>query len=247
VRLGICAYCGQYTELTREHMMVAALRGDPAEHVRVFPPKLNHRHGGELVLEDVCAECNNVHLGKLDEFAVGWLSGLECQIQHEEAAARLLRWCAKHAYNGKRAWGAHKVDSRPVPVELPLWIIGKLPVNPGFRAMVTWIHPTHDASQSQSYGEITNDHTLDAALHLHQWLFILAWQHPGEFRSVDDRVPILVRHFPAQALREGESLNQRAVPRMRNPDWLLLGLTDESIWPDILEGARRKRSPGTRS
>jgi len=192
------------------------------------------------VLEDVCATCNNVHLGKLDEFVFGWMNNSPAHTLSNEAAPKLLRWCAKYAFNGKRAQDGDREGVRPVPQDLPAWIIGMIPQNPGFSAALTWIPPDHDASGVLSYGEITNDHTIDAKLNMHQWLFLLTWTYPAEMRPLGDRVKTIVRHFPALELHDCQVVNPQLFPRMRDPDWALRALRRESIFPALREGFLRK-------
>lgn len=242
MKIGRCAYCGENQELTREHLLTTGLRGDPASNVSIFPPMGRHRFGQQVVLKDVCKQCNNERLGSLDEFALNW-TRTPPQEPHPDGGGRLLRWCAKWAYNSKRAPATDKVDPRPLPPALPRWIIGVAPENPGFRAIVAWMHPERDVGIS--YGEAADDPLLEAALVIHEWLFVLAWEHPNREVSLDARIRSLAERFPGRELREGSAIDARYIPRIREADWPYRGLL-KSLLEDMQEAARRsaKRSKG---
>lgn len=245
MKFGRCAYCGDERELTREHMLTTGLRDDPSTVVSVFPPKGRHRLGGQLILEDVCRPCNNVHLGRLDHFAIRWIDGSGQRDSDQDAPGQLLRWCAKSAYNGKRALVAVREDARPIPRGLPSWVVGDCDDNPGFCAALTWIHPSHFASGPFSYAEVSNDDVVDAVLHVRQWVFLISWTYSGERSAVEDRARVVAEHFPAVQLLEGRAINSRLVPKMRDPDWILRGLYSNPVLQDLREGLRRKSVNGS--
>lgn len=243
MKTGVCAYCGQTRELTREHFLEGTLRGEPDEVVTVFPPSGQHRHGGQLILEDVCADCNNVRLGQLDEFVGQWLRENPDAASSPDSAAILLRWL------GKKVWNGHRADPRPEPwlhappSALPRWVIGDLAENPGFRAVVSWIPKEFDAAQGTSYGRPGGPSVSDAEFHWGPWLFGICWRRPSDGIGLDQREQAIADFYPATPIREGAKLDQKIIKRMKNPHaWIVESMRAGPIWSDLLEGLRRKEA-----
>ncbi|MEH6670874.1 hypothetical protein [Halopseudomonas sp.] len=60
-----CAYCGKSEKLTKEHIWPSTLI-KKYEDLLTYNKSQNKLYKGDATIKDVCAECNNVHLGKLD-------------------------------------------------------------------------------------------------------------------------------------------------------------------------------------
>jgi hypothetical protein len=109
----VCAYCNKAGKMTREELF-------PKSQVRRTPSYQNNidhsRPGKPLeavpVVRDVCAECNNLHLGALDLYgatlADEYFSGcLEepVEVDFRCDTERLLRWLLKLLFNSVRVSG----------------------------------------------------------------------------------------------------------------------------------------------
>jgi hypothetical protein len=68
----------------------------------------------------------------------------------------------------------------------------------------------------------------EAQFMLHEWTFFLAWSYPGEPIPLDSRAQQTAEHFPAQILREGDLVNPRLVPRIRDQDWNLKSMLHDA-------------------
>lgn len=233
---GTCAYCGQVGKMTAEHMLQKSL-WDSRKDTIVSPALGRHRLGMNLTLVDVCSDCNNGSLSRLDAFAKSWIDG-EVAPEDSSASGKLLRWCAKYAYNASRGPFPDGAPVRPLPEGLASWILGRGEA-PRFRAAVGWVHPDHAAAREFSYA--TGNHPArDATLHVRQWIFCLAWSHPGERHEVGLRMKKLVRRLKVQELVEGQALNARQVPRYRYPDELFEGLLKSGVAVELEEQRRRQ-------
>lgn len=60
-----CAYCGKPEKLTKEHIWPSTLI-KKYEDLLTYNKSKNKFYKGDAVIKDVCSECNNVHLSKLD-------------------------------------------------------------------------------------------------------------------------------------------------------------------------------------
>jgi hypothetical protein len=240
VRTGKCAYCGDISELTGEHMLPGALRGPEHEGVSVFPSTGKHRLGGQLVLHDVCGACNSGPLGQLDEFVARWSKEDAKIVRDPRAPLMLTKWCAKMALNAERSWEAGLGCRKQLPTNLPKWVVSRTSEAPEFSACLTWIPSGHIASGELAFAFTLDERILDGIVHVREWLFLLAWNYPGAPTDVQSRIRELCDYFPATALDVSEELNPRRIPRMRDPDWLLRGLKANSVYEDLQEGRRRK-------
>lgn len=61
-----CAYCDKEGSLTREHLWPKCIIERMPELTARYTGSINKYIGGELVIADVCAECNNKNLSVLD-------------------------------------------------------------------------------------------------------------------------------------------------------------------------------------
>lgn len=62
-----CAYCGKSEKLTKEHIWPSTLI-KKYEDLLTYNKNQNKFYKGDAVVKDVCSECNNVHLSKLDYY-----------------------------------------------------------------------------------------------------------------------------------------------------------------------------------
>lgn len=67
-RSRICAYCDQGGTMTREHIWPKCIITRMPELTARYAGSQNKFIGGELVIADVCAECNNKKLSVLDAY-----------------------------------------------------------------------------------------------------------------------------------------------------------------------------------
>jgi hypothetical protein len=122
-----CVYCGQSTDLTHEHVCPNFL------HDMIFPNRsfafvggANKLVIGEVTIRDVCANCNNGVLSRLDAYgkklAVRYFkNAVDVTVRFEYDYDLLLRWLLKILYNASRAYKAsHRAYEAYVP-----YIMGK--------------------------------------------------------------------------------------------------------------------------
>lgn len=111
----VCAYCNLDGKMTREHIW-------PGSIIRKYEDMLTYNkskhkfYEGEAVVKDVCKECNNVALGKLDIYLSGLFDSDFKKILDPGDAASLdynydllLRVLLKISYNSARAAGNDSV------------------------------------------------------------------------------------------------------------------------------------------
>lgn len=105
-----CAYCNASGPLTREHIWPKGIvnRTNVRES---FTPR-GKVVAGEMTIADVCENCNNGPLSKLDEYICELYDKYFCQL-HEKGAevelcydwTKLGNWLLKASYNAARAAG----------------------------------------------------------------------------------------------------------------------------------------------
>jgi hypothetical protein len=107
--MSACAYCNGPGPFTKEHIWPKSLL-KKYESLKAFNPRRNVFHGGELVVKDVCATCNNDMLSPLDTylsdlfdraFASIIAPGESATLQYNYEL--LLRSLLKVSYNSSRA------------------------------------------------------------------------------------------------------------------------------------------------
>lgn len=115
--MSTCTYCGQDGRLTREHILPSfiykyqyTIGNGKTAGWREKPQKIIE---GEVVIKDVCENCNNVVLGEMDAYVKNMLerSGVftKCFIKQDMIIdynyGLLSRWLLKLAFNSSRASG----------------------------------------------------------------------------------------------------------------------------------------------
>jgi hypothetical protein len=109
----LCAYCDTECVPTREHVIPDWYISD-SDGWETFNAKRPTTHTkGPLLIRDVCKECNNVRLGKLDSYAKdiyerylkqpAWL-GESTNLEFDRRL--FLRWLLKVCYNSARVHGS---------------------------------------------------------------------------------------------------------------------------------------------
>ncbi|SEE44728.1 hypothetical protein [Pseudomonas kilonensis] len=110
--MGNCAYCGFEGKLTREHIIpdwydTANSASDGQIFVERAPDKIVN---SDPKIKDVCAACNNVVLGKLDDYGKNlyekyFSHPVYCKERQKIQVdrRRLTRWLLKVAFNSARA------------------------------------------------------------------------------------------------------------------------------------------------
>ncbi|WP_448724575.1 hypothetical protein [Pseudomonas farris] len=125
--MALCAYCGPTeNKITREHIIPKFIYEYQSEHHKIsgWNEVAKKTISGEIKVKDVCDNCNNNILGKLDYYAKQFLSqhGVLTDIfLSEEMELKydydlLLRWLLKLSFNAARQDGTQAplfVDSVP--------------------------------------------------------------------------------------------------------------------------------------
>jgi hypothetical protein len=63
-----CAFCDKEKPLTKEHVWPSGFLDRIGRISAHYSPKSGKVHGGDYIVNDVCQECNNVHLAPLDDY-----------------------------------------------------------------------------------------------------------------------------------------------------------------------------------
>ena len=209
-----CAYCGATRGLTREHLWPTALHrrvvGGKRELTRIWQAKLKKEIAAEPTIRDVCSECNNGDLSKLDayicelfdRFFVNLLERYD-EVVFEYYYHRLKRCLLKLCYNSAPTEAAK--DTFVFKPLLP-YIMGTSP-NVG-RSVQLYVQlsypdevPTHllgsDDPKPFIYYPALNrighysfnvqaGRKMLRAVHLQSFSFYLAFFEPGETRKEMD-------------------------------------------------------------
>ncbi|MCD6076076.1 MAG: hypothetical protein K0R89_14 [Ramlibacter sp.] len=114
-----CSYCGEAGRATREHVVPAFLLAHQ-KSIGARPEGWNDAARkvvqGDAVIRDVCAECNNGTLSRLDEYGKTLLTSagvltsnfVRRRVEFSYDYDLLLRWVLKIVYNSARA--SHSAD-----------------------------------------------------------------------------------------------------------------------------------------
>lgn len=106
----ICAYCNEEKQATKEHII-------PKGIIDLFPEcnlaysGFDKVHGGEATIKDVCSECNNGQLSKLDTYGKEFVETYfinnykkDDKVDIEYDYDLLIRWLLKIVYNNERSY-----------------------------------------------------------------------------------------------------------------------------------------------
>lgn len=106
-----CAYCGDESHLTREHIWPAFFNEKTEPRQFIYNGRVRKFHKGELRISDVCQRCNNEKLSLLDSYLSEiYNQNLKKVISPGESAELnykydlLLRVLLKISYNSARAF-----------------------------------------------------------------------------------------------------------------------------------------------
>lgn len=111
--MGICAYCLEDKKLTREHLFTRAISDsivigldDSSRYLDKSPQKFIK---ADVVIKDVCAECNNTILGALDAYAKGLYDKYFSKLVNKNELTNFnyeydlfVRWLLKICFNSAR-------------------------------------------------------------------------------------------------------------------------------------------------
>lgn len=119
----ICAYCNAQKVLTREHIWPHGLRKFSNYGIS-YSEAANKVFSGDLVIKDVCAECNNGPLSRLDNYGVSLYESILSRLYHPRKDitfdydySMLSRWLLKISYNSSRGTDIDsKILSRYAPI-----------------------------------------------------------------------------------------------------------------------------------
>jgi len=108
-----CAYCEEVKPMTSEHIWPKFILNQTDYNIR-YSERSGKVFSGELTVRDVCQECNNLHLGKLDAYASKLYGTYFSKfLKHNQRVVfkydfgKLVRWLLKVAYNSARTTGHH--------------------------------------------------------------------------------------------------------------------------------------------
>lgn len=111
-----CAFCGQASHLSREHIWPKWLH-DSGDYPLKYHSKPDKVLPAEHVIRDVCKKCNNGPLSELDDYMKSLHLRYFSRDYHsvknvifEYDFERLTKWLLKVSYNSARAAGATDVD-----------------------------------------------------------------------------------------------------------------------------------------
>lgn len=106
----ICAYCNEEKQATKEHII-------PKGIIELFPEcnlaysGFDKVHGGEATIKDVCSDCNNGQLSKLDTYGKEFVETYfinnykkDDKVNIEYDYNQLIRWLLKIVYNNERSY-----------------------------------------------------------------------------------------------------------------------------------------------
>ena len=141
-----CAFCGEARQLTKEHAWPGCFMERVGRDSAHYSPKSGRVHGADYVVRDVCAECNNGPLAKLDSyFCALYDSQLSVPKGANEAVVLrydydlLCRVLLKIAYNTARSNGS---ESAPFERLLP-YILHGGQCPPGVALIAELVSPTY--------------------------------------------------------------------------------------------------------
>lgn len=118
----VCAYCKQPAVLTREHLWPASLHrrrveaGDPSARNVFWLRRLEREIPNEPRIGDVCAQCNNGVLSRLDAYICSLFDSTLVHVARRDERVKLeydyhllKRWLLKLCYNSARMHRANDV------------------------------------------------------------------------------------------------------------------------------------------
>lgn len=112
--MGICVYCEKDKKLTREHVFPDYFERKTEAEGLYYSGSAEKYIANAPVVKDVCAECNNVKLSKIDDYSS---SIYDKYLKHEISSIvtiqydheLLVRWLLKVIFNAQRSFkGAYK-------------------------------------------------------------------------------------------------------------------------------------------
>ncbi|XDF80108.1 hypothetical protein AAFX60_017165 [Aliivibrio fischeri] len=116
--MAICAYCKNDDKLTREHVipnfMYKFQKEKLGKHIG-WNEKAGKMIPSEMIVKDVCGECNNVKLGELDDYAQKFVTSNGIMVENFVKSSidlsydfhLLLRWLLKISFNSTRSASSH--------------------------------------------------------------------------------------------------------------------------------------------
>lgn len=130
----VCAYCGELKKLSREHLYAASIaRTEP--NMRTFVDNVRDRVSTSApVIKDVCEDCNNGPLSKLDTYGAELYRRYFMKVRGRRVGVAfryddydvLARWLLKMLYNDTRTHG----HGRDVLAQCAGYIRGAAPIPP---------------------------------------------------------------------------------------------------------------------
>jgi hypothetical protein len=191
-----------------------------ADYPAVSPGRGRHLFGGDLVTDDVCAECNNGPLSELDEAAKRyWDAGLDSAAELRMSdRVPIARWAAKVSFNAQRAVSALGTagEEPTMPATLAPWVLtgGALPTN---LAMSIARMPTghRDRDGAGTFG--SNGTALPRRyVQLRGSVLLVGWDVPQVPRAAQQVADYDRRRMPAVDLLA--TTDPLAIPIIQDPD-----------------------------
>ncbi len=133
-----CAMCRNPRQLTKEHIWPAGFLRRSDYEIR-YSARAKRTFGGDLTIKDVCGECNNGPLSRLDAYACELYDRYFAKmprrsevVTFEYDFGRLTRWLLKIAFNSARSNGSPDIDLLQPYAPVILAEVPCLPVFVGF-------------------------------------------------------------------------------------------------------------------
>ena len=182
-RQGVCAYCGRFGSLTREHVFPRWIGEAYPDSSAVTPWRERHPFGGASVVWDVCNSCNNGPLSRLDRHARRWWRGelgLAGSTEPHHLVA-LARWATKVVFNSHRLIRQEGTPGAEpaMPEAVRPWILGEAQTCPAVAVCACEIPPEQPLpGHAQLFG--ANGSPLPMKyFHVGSTVFFVVWDHPG--------------------------------------------------------------------
>lgn len=236
---GVCAYCGVVGQLTREHVMPAWLGRELTDHPSVTPAMGRHRFGGALVVEDVCAGCNNGALGNLDAVAKGFWDARSdySDAIDSDTAGHLERWAGKICFNAQRAVFREGTagDEPRMPGDAVTWMLRGGTPPESLRVSVTRMPPDHRDAEAVGVFNSRRTALPRRYIKLRIMTFFVAWDPPGQPGIAAHVASEDVRRVPARPMTPRDA--GISVPMIDDPELLLRGFWNDQ---ELLEAMARR-------
>lgn len=251
-----CAYCGKQGPLTREHIWPKWLH-NTQEYGLKYHSAVDKVIPAEHVIKDVCSECNNGPLSKLDDYGKSLHHRYFGKTYQEVKRStfkydfeKLSKWLLKIAFNSARASHAPDADllglygpclieneCSPIHVGVSVALMGQLiAIDPASGhtkvSEIRWCR-SGPIEQSEREAAVFSARTIM----INSWYFGIAVMKKTHF--MDHEAEMLMRFLPGEIIRPNHTAIK--VPTLQmNAEGLLKHYSDKRHLYD--EAAKRRRT-----